>query len=179
VPFGEYMPLRGLIPFRKLTEGTMDFSAGTVRGAIAAPGLPPFGPLICYEAIFSGNVAATAQDGTRPRWLLNVTNDTWFGESTGPYQHFAAARLRAVEEGLPLVRAATSGISAVIDAHGRIVAQLGLNQRGVLDAPLPQTPAGRTPFNRGGNAIPLGLLIAAAVGLWHLARRRRNRHAQP
>lgn len=174
VPFGEYMPLRALIPFRKLTEGTMDFSAGTARGALAAPGLPPFSPLICYEAIFSGAVAAPAPDGTPPRWLLNITNDTWFGESTGPYQHFAAARLRAVEERLPLVRAATSGISAVIDPYGRVIARLELNQRGVLDAPLPAAPAGRTPFARAGQALPLALLIFSTAGLWILARRRHH-----
>jgi apolipoprotein N-acyltransferase len=174
VPFGEYMPLRALIPFRKLTEGTMDFSAGTARGAIAAPGLPPFSPLICYEAIFSGAVAAPAPDGTRPRWLLNATNDTWFGDSTGPHQHFAAARLRAVEEGLPLVRAATSGISAVIDAYGRVIARLELNRRGVLDAPLPAAPARRTLFSRTGPALPLALLLVSAIGLWQLARRRQG-----
>ena len=97
-------------------------------------GLPPFGAAICYEIIFPGHVA---DDLIRPDWIFNATNDAWFGTSIGPRQHLASARMRAVEEGLPVVRAANTGTSAVIDASGRIRARLGLEQTGVVDAELP------------------------------------------
>jgi len=168
VPFGEYMPLRSLLPFEKLTEGTIDFSAGPGRRTLSLAGLPPFSPLICYEIIFPGAVVG---DGPRPAWLLNVTNDAWFGESIGPYQHFAMARVRAVEEGLPLVRAASTGISAVVDGYGRVVARLGLNETGVVDAPLPQALDGPTPYARLRDLPLLGLLAAGLIG--GLATRRR------
>jgi apolipoprotein N-acyltransferase len=166
VPFGEYMPLRGLLGLDKLTAGGTDFSAGPGPRSLRVPSLPPFSPLICYEAIFSG---AVTDPDDRPAWLLNVTNDAWFGRSAGPYQHFAAARLRAIEEGLPLVRAANTGISAVIDPHGRIVARLGLGLRGVVDSPLPTALASPPAFARLGNGwlvIGMGLLLVAA-GLVH------------
>lgn len=155
VPFGEYVPLRGLIPFAKLAQGGGDFSPGEGPRLLRLPGLPPVSALICYEAIFPGRVAG---GDPRPSWLLNITNDAWFGTSSGPYQHFASARLRAVEEGLPLVRVANSGISAVIDAYGRIVTRLGLNRVGVIDAPLPRALENKTQFGRFGNWMLLILL---------------------
>jgi apolipoprotein N-acyltransferase len=106
--------------------------------------------------IFPGKVL---DPENRPGWLLNLTNDAWFGESTGPYQHFAAARLRSVEEGLALVRVANTGISAVIDPYGRVIARLGLGVEGVLDSPLPLPLEGLTPYARFGNWLLLGLLI--------------------
>jgi len=166
VPFGEFMPFRSLIPFAALTGG-VDFSAGPGLTTITVPGLPPFSPLICFEVIFPGQV--TTPIGPRPQWLLNLTNDSWFGTATGPYQHFATARLRTIEEGLPLVRTADTGISAVVDGMGRVVASLGLDRRGVVDAPLPQ-PAGLTIFAIFGNAIPLLLAAATAWGAWRLYR---------
>lgn len=160
VPFGEYMPLRGLVSAAKLTHGAVDFSAGPGPVTLPLPGLPAVSPLICYEAIFPGDVVA---EGTRPGWLLNITNDAWYGVTSGPYQHFASARLRAVEEGLPLVRAANNGISAVLDAHGRITARLGLNERGVLDAPLPVALATPTLYARFGDGLYFILLLGGAL----------------
>lgn len=169
VPFGEYVPLRNILPIEKITPGTADFATGPGPGTLELPGLPPVSPLVCYEAIFPGGVTAPA--GQRPQWLLNVTNDAWFGQSAGPHQHFASARLRAVEEGLPMVRAANTGISAVIDPYGRVLASLALGREGVLDAALPEAlPA--TPFARFGNAILL-VLLAAAGGATAILNRRR------
>jgi apolipoprotein N-acyltransferase len=131
------------------------------------PGLPPVGPLVCYEAIFPGDVV---QEDARPGLMLNVTNDAWFGDSSGPRQHFAAARLRAVEEGLPLVRAAGTGISAIVDPYGRVLARLDLNHRGVVTGPLPEALP-PTVFARAGNALALALAgLLALAGIW-LARR--------
>ncbi len=159
VPFGEYMPFRWLLPFEKLAVGPTDFSAGPGPRTIAVPGAPPVGPLICYEAIFPHRVVDEAH---RPDWLLNITNDGWFGISSGPYEHFASARLRSVEEGLPLVRVANTGISAVVDAYGRVRARLGLGREGVLMADLPEALP-PTPFARWGNAIVFVLVAACAV----------------
>ncbi|CAN0174129.1 unnamed protein product, partial [Discosporangium mesarthrocarpum] len=155
VPFGEYMPLRDILPLDKITAGALDFSAGPGPRTLRLPGLPAFSPLICYEIIFPGRVA-NASD--RPSWLLNITNDAWFGASAGPHQHFASARLRAVEEGLPVVRAANTGISGVIDAYGRVAASLGLERSGVVDSKLPVAAPDRTIFAKFGNIVP-GILV--------------------
>jgi len=169
VPFGEYIPLRGILPLAKLTPGRGDFSAGPGARTIPLPHLPAVSPLICYEAIFPGEVADPAE---RPRWLLNVTNDAWFGDSSGPYQHFESARVRAVEEGLPLVRAANTGVSGVVDPYGRVIARLGLGEEGILDAPLPAALAARTLYARW-DSLPLGGLLAAVLLLaWRLSRQR-------
>ena len=121
VPFGEYLPFQSLlerIGLRQLTKMVGGFLAGDRRRAMDVPRAPKMLPLICYEAIFPGSAVPR---GERPGWLVNVTNDGWFGISTGPYQHFQQARVLAIAEGLPLVRAANTGISAVIDPLGRIV----------------------------------------------------------
>ena len=167
VPFGEYMPFRGFLPFDKLAVGDIDFSPGPGPRTLAIPGAPPAGPLICYEAIFPGEVV---DEANRPQWLLNVTNDAWFGVSSGPHQHFASARMRAVEEGLPLVRAANTGISGIIDGYGRVVAQLGLERAGVIAAALPQALP-RTPFSYLGNWLTLTLAGACAAAAFPLRRR--------
>ena len=160
VPFGEFIPFNRWLSLARLTDAStdaqraIDYTPGTglLTLASADSALPPFSPLICFEVIFSGRVA---QSGTaRADWLVNLTNDAWFGRTSGPYQHFAAARMRAVEEGLPLVRAANNGISAVIDGRGRIQSLLPLGARGVLDANLPQAlPA--TLFALYGLRLPL------------------------
>lgn len=147
VPFGEFMPLRdllGQIGLSSLARGGLDFQAGPGRATISLPGLPAFSPLICYETIFTGRVFAPGQ---RPEWLLNITNDGWFGHSSGPYQHLAMARMRAIEEGLPMVRSANTGISVVVDPWGREQARLDLGETGVLDAALPK-PIAATVFGR-------------------------------
>ncbi len=169
VPFGEYMPLADVLPFGKLTAGTVDFTPGARSEPMVLPGLATVQPLICFEIIFPGSVVP---DGTRPDWLLNLTNDAWYGDSIGPYQHFAIARLRAVEEGLPLVRVANTGISGVVDGHGRVVASLPLGARGILDVsvPAPLTP---TVFARIGNILPLGIAVILIVAGVIFARRAR------
>jgi apolipoprotein N-acyltransferase len=133
VPFGEFLPLAEWLPASLLPVTGRGMHAADARARIDLPGFSTAAPAICYEIIFPASTGGP----DRPGWLLNVTNDAWFGRTSGPYQHFAQARLRAVEEGLPVIRAANTGISAVIDARGRVLAQLGLGERGVIDHPLP------------------------------------------
>jgi apolipoprotein N-acyltransferase len=161
VPFGEFLPFQDWMEklgFAQLTKVQGGFIPGTGRRAMEIPNAPRALPLICYEAIFPDEVAAR---GDRPGWIINLTNDGWFGISTGPYQHLQQARLRAIEQGLPVVRAANTGISAVIDPTGRIVARLGLGVEGVLDSSLPAAIA-TTVYARSGD-IPAAMLVAAAL----------------
>jgi apolipoprotein N-acyltransferase len=169
VPFGEYLPFQDQMEklgFVQLTMVRGGFISGTLRHPIAIPNAPRALPLICYEAIFPGEVVTR---GDRPGWIINLTNDGWFGISTGPYQHLQQARLRAIEQGLPVVRAANTGISAVIDPLGRVVAVLGLGIEGVLDAALPSAIA-PTLYARLGDT-PIAIILAAA--LLFVVRRRR------
>ncbi|MGF1608007.1 MAG: apolipoprotein N-acyltransferase [Kiloniellales bacterium] len=160
VPFGEFMPLRDWLGWAKLTPGGTDFSSGPGRRTITLPGLPPFSPLICYEVIFPGRVTAS---GARPGWLLSVTNDAWFGLSSGPHQHLASARLRAVEEGLPMVRVANNGITAVIDGYGRMLQRFGLNEVGVIDTALPEALSPKPIFATIGNGSLIVVLAVTVV----------------
>ncbi|SDH58655.1 apolipoprotein N-acyltransferase [Roseospirillum parvum] len=161
VPFGEYVPFSDLLPLPKLTEGGTDFSPGQGPRRLILPGLPPASPLVCYEIIFPEAVVDRALV-PRPQWLLNLTNDGWFGSGPGPRQHFALARLRAVESALPVVRVANTGISAVIDSHGRVRGRLDLFERGVLDADLPRPAA--TPVLAGWrNPVMGGLALGIIV----------------
>jgi apolipoprotein N-acyltransferase len=176
VPFGEYLPASrffralGLRQFIALPGG---FVSGATRRGMSAPGLPPFQPLICYEAIFPGEVMPERESAgsARPEFLLNVTNDGWFGLTSGPHQHFAQARLRAVEEGLPLVRAANTGISAIVDPYGRVLQELPLGVAGVLDGQLPKPgrPTIFASYPFASVAIVYAVLLLAA-----LVRRRKN-----
>lgn len=166
VPFGEFLPFQSMlesIGINQLTGIPGGFAAGGGRQTLQLTGAPPFGPLICYEIIFPG---AAIQPGNRPGWLLNVTNDAWYGDTPGPRQHFHQARLRAVEEGLPLVRAANTGISAIVDANGRVIAELAVNEAGVVDGILPSA-RWPTAYNRyGDNAfwtITLLILCSATI----------------
>jgi len=163
VPFGEYLPFSETleqIGLEALTRIRGGFAVGPrPRPLLAVPGLPAVGPLICYEAIFPG---AVIQGNERPDLLINVTNDGWFGNTTGPFQHLHQSRLRAVEEGLPLVRAANNGVSALIDPYGRVNKSIGLNVRGVIDVPLPK-PGPVTVYARYGELSFLATLILIAL----------------
>jgi apolipoprotein N-acyltransferase len=161
VPFGEYLPFQDwmeMLGFQQLTKVQGGFIPGAVRRSIKIPNAPRALPLICYEAIFPDTVAGR---GDRPGWIVNLTNDGWFGISTGPYQHLQQARLRAIEQGLPLVRAANTGISAVIDPLGRVVARLGLGIEGVLDSELPSANP-PTLYARAGD-VPAAVMVALAM----------------
>jgi apolipoprotein N-acyltransferase len=194
VPFGEYLPFQDLLErlgLEQLTKVRGGFIPGERRQNQPAPGAPNFLPLVCYEIIFASDAVPhseqpnwlyrhlgryfdwpfVAGNGARPGWLLNLTNDGWFGASAGPYQHFQQARVRAIEEGLPLVRAANTGISAVVDPLGRVVASLPLGVEGILDAPLPR-PLAVTLYARLGDA-PAGLIVLGGLGWVMLSRRRR------
>jgi apolipoprotein N-acyltransferase len=169
VPFGEYLPFHDRLEAMGLEAVTRQrggFSAGDRRRTIAIPGAPPVGILICYEVIFP--LAATASD-LRPQWLLNLTNDAWFGVTPGPYQHMHQTAVRAIEEGLPVVRAANSGISAVVDPLGRVLRSLPLGAQDVLDAELPKALP-PTVFSRAGH-VPLWV---ACLGLFLVLLRRRK-----
>jgi len=166
VPFGEYMPLSRWLPLAAIAAGD-DLTPGPGLVSLPLPELPAASPLICYEAIFPHEVVNA---DSRPGWLLNVTNDAWFGLTAGPHQDFAMARTRTIEEGLPLVRAANTGVSAVVDPYGRIVGRLGLGAVGVIDADLPQalpptlySRMGDSPFFAMVAIIALGTI---AVRLW-------------
>lgn len=172
VPFGEFLPFQNLmekVGFEQLTKVQGGFIPGTIRRPLPLPNAPSALPLICYEAVFPADIAT---QGERPGWIVNLTNDGWFGISTGPYQHLAQARLRAIEQGLPVVRAANTGISAVIDPVGRIVARLGLGVEGVLDSTLP-TAIAPTLYARFGD-IPAAIMVGAAL-IFVLLRRRAKR----
>jgi apolipoprotein N-acyltransferase len=144
----------------QLTGVRGGFSAGTGPRLLSIPGAPQASPLICYEIIFPDDVTDPTH---RPGWLLNITNDAWFGTSAGPYQHFHQARLRAVEQGLPVVRAANTGISAIVDPYGRVVAELGLGKEGVVDGLLPRALS-PTLFARRGQMIEIAMLALAFAG---------------
>lgn len=161
VPFGEYVPLRGVLPIPRVVASMGDFSPGPGPRTLVLPGLPPVGPAICYESIFPG--AVVAKGAERPEWMVVITNDGWFGNSAGPYQHFAAARMRAIEEGLPVARAANTGISGVIDAYGRTIAKLDLGQKGIVDSNLPVPVVSITPYGQWSDYTVLVLLALSAL----------------
>jgi apolipoprotein N-acyltransferase len=166
VPFGEYLPFSALLEsfgLRHFVHIPGGFEPGARRRLFEAPGLPPAAGLVCYEAIFPGETVPADPSGERPGLMLNVTNDGWFGLTTGPHQHFAQARLRAVEEGLPLVRAANTGLSAVVDGYGRVLHKLPLGSDGVIDSALPR-PAPATFFAGDALTGPMALLLLCLFG---------------
>ncbi len=211
VPFGEYLPLRKLLPnIPKITEGTVDYSAARGPQTLELPGIPPVSPLICFEGIFPGEVKydytcdslrygqektnerpertevyvrtarevltnpelEIAQVYRKAQWLLNITNDAWYGNTSGPYQHFASIRVRAIEEGLPMVRVANSGISGIIDAVGRIEQTIGFNETGILDAYLPAPIPHPTIYAQyGDRGLWVMMVIFSLLGLWYRRRK--------
>ena len=171
VPFGEYLPFQnfleklGLMQLTKLPGG---FIAGEQRRAMEVPRAPRMLPYICYEIIFPGEAMP---DGARPGWLVNLTNDGWFGISSGPYQHLQQARVRTIEQGLPLVRVANTGISAVIDPLGRVIKSLPLGTEGIMDASLPQRIDAPL-YARTGDS---GVVLVIGAALIMIIRRRVKR----
>lgn len=160
VPFGEFIPLRGLLPLNKFTHGTVDYISGNNTHYMDIKNLPPFATLICYEVIFPSVLDAEEK---RPQWILNLTNDAWFGDSIGPHQHLHMARTRAIEQGLPVVRATNDGISAIIDSQGRLLHTLKKHVVGIIDFKLPK--AGHETFvsKWGANTIYFAMLIAMGI----------------
>jgi apolipoprotein N-acyltransferase len=173
VPGGEFLPLAWLLEplgFRRVVTTPGNFTPGEGPVTIALPGGLRAALLVCYEVIFPDHLVDPAD---RPGLIVNVTNDGWFGRSTGPWQHLAQARLRAIEQGLPVVRAANTGVSAVIDSHGRYLALLPLLEEGVIDATLPAAIA--TPvYGQWGDVILLLLLNATLGSVVLLKRTRKN-----
>jgi apolipoprotein N-acyltransferase len=169
VPFGEYVPFAPMlnrIGIRQLTVGE-GFSSGDHPHVLQVAGAPPMTPLICYEVIFPHDVSDPG--GPRPGWFVNITDDSWFGPWAGPRQHFLIARVRAIEEGLPILRDANSGITAVIDGNGRVRKMLGLNRLGIIDANLPAALQ-PTPYVRFGDLVFLIFLLVAASACFFRSR---------
>ena len=168
VPFGEYMPLGAwakALGLEALAATMGGFSAGPGPRLLDLGALGKAVPLVCYEAVFAHDVNAVPG---RADFLLQLTNDAWFGDYAGPQQHLAQARMRAIEQGLPMMRAANTGISAMIDPYGRVLASLGLGQAGFIDAPLP-APLAPTLYSRWGDLpVILILVLAAAAAFWQL-----------
>ncbi|MDF2234672.1 apolipoprotein N-acyltransferase [Albimonas sp. CAU 1670] len=179
VPFGEYMPLHGLMAqagLGPLVGESGGFASGEGAAHLDLPGLPAFAPQICYETIFPHEMPS-ADPEARPRWMVQITNDAWFGASAGPWQHFHQARMRAIEQGLPLARAANTGISAMIDPWGRVVERLGLLEAGAVQARLPIALA-PTLYARSGDRPWMTLAILALLAPAGAAGLRRLR-AEP
>ncbi len=178
VPFGEYIPLRTnpvVIYFSKLmglyhglVGNNYDFTPGHTIKTLAIGDIPSLSPLICYESVFSGQVANKGQQ--RPGWLVSLTNDAWYGDSLGPYQHAALTRMRSIEERLPMIRVANTGISYVTDSYGRIIEQLNLSELGVIDSLLP-TAGQPQLFARYGSRILWIMLVLSAFSFVYCNRK--------
>lgn len=175
VPFGEYVPLSDWLPLDRITQGVGAFTPGPGPQTLKLKGLPPVSPLICYEIIFP----ATATDGSgRAEWILNLTNDAWYGKTAGPHQHFVSARLRAIEQGVPVVRVAGTGISGIIDAYGRVRASLALGEKGFVDGDLPRPTATASIYARFGDIPALILAVLLIIAGLGLGVRHHNRHGE-
>jgi apolipoprotein N-acyltransferase len=170
VPFGEYVPFRSWLPFLDIIAGPADFVAGPQNRPLSVPGVGQVQMLICYEVIFAGRVIDRQN---RPDVMVNVTNDAWFGATIGPWQHLYQAQMRAVEEGVPLLRAANTGISAAFDGFGRQRGSIPLGVRGYLDITIPSVLTA-PPFARFGNAIFFALCFFIGGSAWLVHARRRH-----
>ena len=163
VPFGEYVPLKEWLPLSPIVDSISGFTAGKGPRTLELPGMPAFSPLICYEAIFAGQVRAKTDPAAS--LMINFTNDAWYGVSSGPYQHLLATQVRAIEEGVPLIRAANTGISAIFDSLGRVQSQLPLNQAGFFDSPIPAALQKPTLYTQIGDLpVLFGLLVLFGWG---------------
>ena len=156
VPFGEYIPLRRFLPdwIRPVTQTISDFKPGKPHKLFHLKNYPTFGALICYEIIFPAQIIDRSN---KPQFLVNLTNDGWYGDSAGPHQHLVSTQLRAIEEGITIIRVANTGISTVISPFGKFSPKLQLNQKGILDVSLPQKLSTDTLYGKYGNLIPLTL----------------------
>lgn len=172
VPFGEYLPFRNLFPkyMYNISNGLIDFEAGHGPTTISLGHMPSFSPLICYESLFPKEVI---EPRVQPKFLINFTNDAWYGDTSGPYQHFDMTRLRAVEFGIPMIRAANTGISAVIDSYGRIISYLSLNNAGVIQRKIPLPLKYTSIFSKYGNNIIIFSIIII-VGTTFLCSRKQD-----
>jgi apolipoprotein N-acyltransferase len=172
VPFGEYMPMDKIVSrfgVKQMVHVGEGFTPALPPSPISPAGAPPLQPLICYESLFPGFTREGAnRSGVQPAWIVNISNDAWFGQTSGPRQHLNLASYRAIEEGLPMARATPTGVSAMIDAYGRTVARLDLGQAGVIDAALPP-PAPTTLYRRWGE-WPFALMMMLAATLAARAR---------
>jgi len=167
VPFGEYVPFRNIVLIDKIAGDYYDFIEGNEVKPMSLINLPLMMPQICYESIFQD--LASYKGNPKPKWILNITNDTWFGNSIGPYQHFNMVRIRAVEQGIPVIRVANSGITGVIDAYGRVKSFLPYGISGILDADLPMETSSM--YSRYGY-IPLFVLMFLLGGFVLLFNRK-------
>ena len=168
VPFGEYMPYGDILPFDKITHGKKDYTQGIgARTLNIGSSIPLFSPLVCYEVIFSGAVVNQLQ---KPDWLLNLTSDAWYGETAGPYQHMDITKLRAIEEGMPLIRVASTGISVAFDAYGREISSLKLNKMGIIDLHLPKRLFKSTYYSIHGKLLIWLIFFAFILSLLYVER---------
>lgn len=175
VPFGEYIPFRNILPLDKVVPIQSDFVAGKKVKTIMVPKAVPAALLVCYEIIFSGRVT---DKNNHPQWIVNVTNDGWYGISPGPFQHLGMAQLRAVEEGLPVVRAANTGISALISPYGEILSYKALNTQGVIDTKLPRATEPTIYSQFGYKPFIVFVVLIYLIMIWHslinIGKRRTN-----
>jgi apolipoprotein N-acyltransferase len=167
VPFGEFLPLEDLLTrlgVKALVNAPESFATGPAPQPMTVPGLPPFQPLICYESLFPGFTRSGARmSGVAPAFIVNVSNDAWFGRTSGPLQHLNLASYRAIEEGIPILRSTPTGVSAVINALGQVDAgALRLGDTGVIDANIPQRRSD-TLYRRVGDLPFLALLLVTAI----------------
>lgn len=172
VPFGEYIPLRKTfeqlgLNIAEISQSTLDITKGTSHFSLFHSKIPPFNPLICYEAIFPH---FTIQSAPAPQWCINLTNDAWFGESSGPYQHLTSCRFRAIEQGIPIIRSANTGISAVINAKGKIEQALALNTQGFIDANIPGYST--LPLYPKYKELPFFILILIFLSLFQIFKKK-------
>ena len=172
VPFGEYIPLRKYLPewIRPVANAIGSFQAGKGPEIITIPEQPSLGGLICYEVIFPHQIL---DKNNRPQWIVNLTNDGWYGDSAGPHQHLVATRLRAVEEGITIARVAGSGISALISPLGTVLGQIPLHKQGILDIALPKEPQFSTTYSRLGNSLIL-LICSFLLGVAFVQKNANN-----